>query len=135
MRAQWLRAKGFTVLKCDNRGSSRRGLAFEATLKGRMGTLEVEDQESAVSWAVAQGLTDPARVGIYGWSYGGWVIESSRKTLPRLDFLASEPAVAIGSQTFFVIVLQVPCSDEPLQGAKHVCVCRRGGASDFLGWL
>jgi len=73
MRAQYLRSKGLAVIKCDNRGSSRRGLAFEATLKGRMGTLEVGDQEDAVHWAVSQGVADPARVGIYGWSYGGYL--------------------------------------------------------------
>ncbi|CAM9904025.1 unnamed protein product, partial [Ascophyllum nodosum] len=72
MRAQRLRDLGFLVLKCDNRGSFRRGLAFEAWLKWRMGNVEITDQEDCVRWAVEQGLADPARVGIYGWSYGGY---------------------------------------------------------------
>ena len=73
MRAQFLRAQGFLVLKCDNRGSSRRGLAFEASLKGAMGSTEVDDQVDALRWAVAAGLADPKAVGIYGWSYGGYL--------------------------------------------------------------
>eukprot|EP00904_Undaria_pinnatifida_P001376 jgi/Undpi1/11239/HiC_scaffold_30.g13537.m1 len=72
MRAQRLRDLGFLVLKCDNRGSFRRGLAFEAWVKWRMGTVEITDQEDCVQWAVKQGLADPARVGVYGWSYGGY---------------------------------------------------------------
>eukprot|EP00752_Nemacystus_decipiens_P006477 g5831.t2 len=72
MRAQRLRDLGFLVLKCDNRGSFRRGLAFEAWVKWRMGSVEITDQEDCVHWAVKQGLADPARVGIYGWSYGGY---------------------------------------------------------------
>ena len=73
MRPQYLRGLGYLVSIVDNRGSARRGLAFEGALKGRMGTVEVEDQEAGVKWLVAQGLADPERVGIYGWSYGGYM--------------------------------------------------------------
>ncbi|CAM9194892.1 unnamed protein product [Discosporangium mesarthrocarpum] len=73
MRAQRLRDLGFLVLKCDNRGSYRRGLAFEGWLKRCMGGVEISDQEDCVQWAVNQGLADPLRVGLYGWSYGGYV--------------------------------------------------------------
>jgi dipeptidyl-peptidase-4 len=73
MRAQALRRLGFAVLVVDNRGSARRGLAFEAPLHLRMGEIEVDDQVAAVEWAVSAGLADPARVGVYGWSYGGYM--------------------------------------------------------------
>lgn len=73
MRAQYLSSLGFLVFKVDNRGSARRGLAFEGALKHNMGDVEVQDQVDGVKWLVAQGLADPARVGIYGWSYGGYM--------------------------------------------------------------
>lgn len=73
LRAQALRSKGFLVVKCDNRGSNRRGLNFEAPLKFDMGSIEVEDQAAAVRWCTKQGLADPKRVAIYGWSYGGYL--------------------------------------------------------------
>ena len=38
-----------------------------------MGDVEVQDQVDGVRWLVAQGLADPERVGIYGWSYGGYM--------------------------------------------------------------
>ncbi len=73
MRAQYLAAHGFLVFKLDNRGSARRGLAFEAALQRWLGAVEVHDQVDGVRWLVEQGLIDPTRVGIYGWSYGGYM--------------------------------------------------------------
>jgi dipeptidyl-peptidase 4 len=73
LRAQYLAEHGFLVFKLDNRGSARRGLAFEAAISQHLGTLEVEDQVEGVRWLVAQGLADPERVGLTGWSYGGYL--------------------------------------------------------------
>ena len=73
LRAQYLRSLGYLVFKLDNRGSARRGLAFESALKQRMGTVEVDDQVDGVRWLVGQGLADPQRVGVIGWSYGGYM--------------------------------------------------------------
>ena len=73
MRAQYLSSLGYLVFKVDNRGSARRGLAFEGALKHNMGDVEVQDQVDGVQWLVGQGLADPARIGVYGWSYGGYM--------------------------------------------------------------
>ncbi len=73
MRAQYLRSLGFLVFMLDNRGSARRGLAFEGAIKYDMGHVEVEDQVDGVRWLVDQGLADQERVGVYGWSYGGYM--------------------------------------------------------------
>jgi dipeptidyl-peptidase-4 len=73
MRAQYLRELGWLVIKVDNRGSARRGLAFEGAIKGDLGNLELTDQVEAIRVLAERGLVDPARVGIYGWSYGGYM--------------------------------------------------------------
>lgn len=73
MRAQYLRSLGFLVFMLDNRGMERRGLKFEAAIWRNMGSVEVQDQVDGVSWLVSQGWTDPDRVGIYGWSGGGYM--------------------------------------------------------------
>lgn len=49
----------------------RRGLAFEGALHRDMGNIEVADQNAAVAFFVGKGLIDKARVGMFGWSYGG----------------------------------------------------------------
>jgi dipeptidyl-peptidase-4 len=73
LRAQLLRQEGFCVAVVDNRGSTDRGLGFEAWLRHRMGTVEIDDQVALVRALVDDGLCDPERVGIYGWSYGGYL--------------------------------------------------------------
>lgn len=83
MRAQYLRSLGFLVFKLDNRGSARRGLAFEGALKHDMGNVEVKDQVAGVEWLSAQGLSDPDRVGIYGWSYGGYMSAMALARAPK----------------------------------------------------
>jgi len=71
--AQVLAARGFVIWRLDNRGSSGRGHAFETPLYRRLGKAELSDQLDGVRYLVAQGFVDPARVGIYGWSYGGFM--------------------------------------------------------------
>lgn len=83
MRAQYLRGLGYLVFKLDNRGSARRGLAFEAPLRHDMGDIEVQDQVDGVRWLVEQGLADPERVGIYGWSYGGYMAAMALARAPE----------------------------------------------------
>ena len=73
LRAQYLAQQGYAVLVTDNRGAANRGLAFEAHLHRRMGTVEIDDQAAAVEQLAAEGLADRGRVGIYGWSYGGYL--------------------------------------------------------------
>lgn len=84
LRAQYLAQAGFAVLAVDNRGSANRGLAFEAHLHRRMGTIEVEDQVAAVEQVAAEGLADGERVGIYGWSYGGYMTCMSLMRAPEV---------------------------------------------------
>jgi dipeptidyl-peptidase-4 len=74
MRAQYLAQEGFAVLMLDNRGSARRGLAFEGALHCNMGDIEVRDQVAGVRW-LAEHVpeVDTRRTGVYGWSYGGYM--------------------------------------------------------------
>ncbi|MFO0958133.1 MAG: DPP IV N-terminal domain-containing protein [Isosphaeraceae bacterium] len=74
MTAQFLAERGFAVWKADNRGSSRRGLEFQAPLYRKMGDIEVRDQADGVRFASASfPEIDPARVGVTGRSYGGYM--------------------------------------------------------------
>ena len=73
LRAQHLRGLGYLVVAVDNRGSWGRGLAFEGAVKHDLGSLEVQDQVDALRALAAQGLVDLDRIGVYGWSYGGYM--------------------------------------------------------------
>uniref|UniRef100_A0A5B7B472 Putative dipeptidyl peptidase 8 n=1 Tax=Davidia involucrata TaxID=16924 RepID=A0A5B7B472_DAVIN len=80
MRAQYLRSKGILVWKLDNRGTARRGLKFEGSLKYSVGRVDVEDQLTGAEWLIKQGLAKVGHIGLYGWSYGGYL---SAMTLAR----------------------------------------------------
>lgn len=73
LEAQYLAQHGYLVFRLDNRGSHGRGLGFEAPLHQRFGTVELEDQVAGVRWLAENRGADPERVGIYGWSYGGFM--------------------------------------------------------------
>ena len=73
LRAQYLARRGYVVFRLDNRGTPRRGGAFERALYRRLGTVEVEDQAAGARWLASRPDVDPARIGVYGWSYGGYM--------------------------------------------------------------
>jgi dipeptidyl aminopeptidase/acylaminoacyl peptidase len=68
---QWFAANGYVVLAPNYRGSSGRGAAFQKAIHKDWGHLEVVDVLGAVDEVVRQGLADPNRLAIGGWSYGG----------------------------------------------------------------
>ena len=70
---QALAQRGFVIWQMDNRGSKGRGHAFEAPIYHRMGKIELADQLEGIHYLVGQGYVDPARIGVYGWSYGGYM--------------------------------------------------------------
>ncbi|MCX7051222.1 MAG: DPP IV N-terminal domain-containing protein, partial [Proteobacteria bacterium] len=70
---QYLAQQGFVVFMLDNRGSGNRGRAFETALYHRMGSIEIEDQVKGVDYLRSLPFVDPARIGVWGWSYGGYM--------------------------------------------------------------
>jgi dipeptidyl-peptidase-4 len=70
---QYMAQQGFVVFVLDNRGSSRRERAFTDVIYGNLGAHEVEDQLTGIAWLAKQSFVDPKRVGVFGWSYGGFM--------------------------------------------------------------
>lgn len=68
-----LARNGFVVMVVDNRGMANRGLAFEAHIKNAMGTVEIEDQVTAADYLKTLDYVDGEQIGIWGWSYGGYM--------------------------------------------------------------
>jgi dipeptidyl-peptidase-4 len=64
---------GYVVWELDNRGSAGRGHAFEVPIYHELGKVEVADQRFGVQKLIEMGFVDPKRVGITGWSYGGYM--------------------------------------------------------------
>jgi dipeptidyl-peptidase-4 len=70
---QILTRAGYVVFTLDNRGSAFRGTAFQAPIHRKMGDVEVKDQVQGATWLGNQSFVDPKRIGVWGWSYGGYM--------------------------------------------------------------
>ncbi len=82
--AQVLAAKGFLVWQLDNRGSTGRGHAFETPIYRRFGKTELADQLEGIRYLEKLGYIDPERIGITGWSYGGYMTLYSLLNAPKV---------------------------------------------------
>lgn len=70
---QYLQQQGYIVFSLDNRGSAHRGTAFEFPIYRQMSRIEARDQKRGVEYLKTLRFVDPQRIGIYGWSYGGYM--------------------------------------------------------------
>ena len=69
---QYLCQEGYLCVCVDNRGTGGRGAEFEKCTYLRLGELESRDQVETAIWLGQQSYVDKNRIGIWGWSYGGW---------------------------------------------------------------
>ena len=70
---QYMAQNGYVVFSLDGRGSANRGLEFENAVFRDLATKEMEDQLTGVNWLKSQAWVDSNRMGIHGWSYGGFM--------------------------------------------------------------
>lgn len=68
----YLAQQGYVVVCVDNRGTGGRGVEFEKCTYLRLGEKEARDQVETALWLGNQSYVDKNRIGIWGWSYGGW---------------------------------------------------------------
>jgi dipeptidyl-peptidase-4 len=64
---------GYILFALDNRGSANRAERFQTAISRRMGTVEVDDQVVGLDWLRAQPFVAADRIGVTGWSYGGYM--------------------------------------------------------------
>ncbi len=70
---EMLAKKGIIVVSVDNHGTGARGAVFREVVYQHLGIHESDDQIAAAKWLGTQKWVDPARIGIWGWSYGGYM--------------------------------------------------------------
>lgn len=89
---QMLLKKGYIVVSIDNRGTGGRGAAFRQVTYAQLGKLETEDQIEGAKYLGNLPYIDKSRIGIWGWSYGGYM--SSLCMTVGADYFKTGIAVA-----------------------------------------
>ncbi|WP_346860572.1 DPP IV N-terminal domain-containing protein [uncultured Draconibacterium sp.] len=76
-QARWwqyyMASKGYIAFTLDNRGTSNRGRDFETAIHRNLGVLETEDQMQGIEYLKSLPYVDAGRIGVHGWSYGGFM--------------------------------------------------------------
>ncbi|MEA5100486.1 MAG: DPP IV N-terminal domain-containing protein [Bacteroidales bacterium] len=85
----FLAQQGFIVWTLDNRGSANRGYAFESAIWHNCGDIEVKDQMVGVNYLKTLPYVDSERIGVDGWSYGGFMTISLMLKQPNIFKAAS----------------------------------------------
>lgn len=89
---QHLASKGYLVVCVDNRGTGARGADFKKITYKQLGKYEIEDQIAAAKYLATLPYVDGSRIGIFGWSYGGYM--SSLAITKGADIFKTAIAVA-----------------------------------------
>ena len=76
--------KGYLVYVQDNRGTQNRGLAFEQAIHGQCGQAEMADQMEGIRMLMSLQYVDKDRIGVHGWSYGGFMTISLITNYPEI---------------------------------------------------
>lgn len=78
----WMAQKGYVMFCLDNRGSEHRGLEFEQATFRNLGVEEMKDQIKGVEYLKSLPYVDGDRLGVHGWSFGGFMTTSLMTTYP-----------------------------------------------------
>lgn len=76
--------EGYIVFTMDNRGTEKRGSAFEQVVHRQLGVCEMEDQMMGVEYLRSLPYVDQDRMGVHGWSFGGYMTISLLTTHPEV---------------------------------------------------
>ncbi|MCC5945576.1 MAG: DPP IV N-terminal domain-containing protein [Bernardetiaceae bacterium] len=114
---QFMANQGYVVFTLDNRGSSGRGLAFEQATFRNLGQKEMADQMQGVAFLKSQNFVDAERIGVHGWSYGGFMTISLMTTHSDI-FKAGVAGGPVIDWKFYEIMYTERYMDSPEQNPE-----------------
>ncbi len=78
----YMAQRGYVVFVMDNRGTSNRGAEYEKAIHKQCGQCEMQDQMAGMKWLMSHPWVDRDRIGVHGWSYGGYMTISLMTNYP-----------------------------------------------------
>jgi dipeptidyl-peptidase 4 len=120
----YMAEQGYVVFTMDNRGTANRGLDFEQAIFRNLGTLEVADQMKGVEYLKTLDFVDPGRMGIDGWSYGGFMVISMMLKHPEVFKSATAGGPVIDWKYYEVMYGEryMDMPQENPEGYKNACL-------------
>lgn len=97
---QYYVMQGYAVVCVDGRGTGGRGRKFQDVIYKQLGYYETIDQVNAARWAASQTWADAKKIGIYGWSYGGFEALMA-STVPGGPYAAAVSVAPVTSYRFY----------------------------------
>jgi dipeptidyl-peptidase-4 len=114
---QMMASKGYIIVSIDNRGTGARGAAFKKATYRDLGKYETEDQISGAKYLATLPYVDAKRIGIHGWSYGGYM--SSLCITKGADYFKTAIAVApVTTWRYYDSIYTERFLDTPQKNAK-----------------
>ena len=113
---QWLANRGYSALSVNFRSSTGFGKSFLNAGDGEWGRAMDDDLSDAVAWAIAEGVADPARVGILGGSYGGY---ATLMALARNPHIYACGVDLVGPANLETLLRTIPPYWEALRAQFH----------------
>ena len=80
----YMAQQGYILFTLDGRGTSNRGFEFESVIHRRLGVKEMEDQLKGIDFLKSLPYVDASRIGVFGWSYGGFMATSLTLNYPEI---------------------------------------------------
>jgi dipeptidyl aminopeptidase/acylaminoacyl peptidase len=127
--AQWLANRGYLCLQVNYRGSTGYGKSFVNAGDREWGGRMHDDLVDAVAYAVSQGWTDPARVAIYGGSYGGYAALVGAAFTPEVFCCAVD---IVGPSNLKTLIETIPPYWAPMVAQFHRRVGDPAADAEFL---
>jgi dipeptidyl-peptidase-4 len=114
---QYMAEHGFVVFTMDGRGSANRGLAFEQATFQHLGVAEMKDQMVAVNYLKSLKYVDGSRMGIFGWSFGGFMTTSIMTRYPDV-FKAAVAGGPVIDWSYYEVMYTERYMDTPQSNPK-----------------
>lgn len=114
---QYMAEQGFIVWTLDNRGSGNRGQEWEQNTFRQLGTVEIEDQMKGVEYLKSKSFVDTTRMGIHGWSFGGFMTMSMMSRNPGV-FKAGVAGGPVIDWSYYEVMYTERYMDTPEQNPE-----------------
>lgn len=131
----YMAEKGYVVFTMDNRGTSNRGIDFENITHRRLGVVETDDQMTGVEYLKSLAYVDADRIGVHGWSYGGFMTLNLMLRHPE-TFKVGVAGGPVTDWKYYEVMYGERYMDSPQEnqeGYKNSSMVERAG--DLIGRL